>query len=75
MTAVSHGILVGYDGSPGSAQAVRWAAREAKARGTMLDVCLAWSLDYMELPAEAAIRDLARQHGKETLSRGLPYAE
>lgn len=29
----------------------------------------------MTLPTEAAISDLARQHGKEILARGLPYAE
>ena len=75
MTEVNDGILVGYDGSPGSAQAVRWAAREASARGITLTVCLAWSPDHIELPTETAICELARQHGKELLSRGLPYAE
>src|SRR5256884_9683904 len=29
----------------------------------------------MELPTESALCDLARQHGKEILTRGLPYAE
>jgi len=42
MTGMTYGIVAGYDGSPGSAQAVRWAAREALARGTTLTVCLAW---------------------------------
>lgn len=75
MTGVEHAILAGYDGSPGSAQAVRWAAREASARGTILNVCLAWSPGHIELPGETEICELARQHGKEVLSRGLPYAE
>ncbi|MFY9933814.1 MAG: universal stress protein [Streptosporangiaceae bacterium] len=75
MTGVIDGILAGYDGSPGSAQAVRWAAREARARGTTLDVCVAWTPDHIGPPTEAAICELARQHGKEILSRGLPYAE
>jgi nucleotide-binding universal stress UspA family protein len=75
MAEVKQGIVVGYDGSSGSAQAVRWAVREAKARGTTLTVCLAWAPDHIELPTEAAISDLARQHGKEILARGLPDAE
>ena len=29
----------------------------------------------MELPTESALCDLARQHGREILTRGLPYAE
>jgi nucleotide-binding universal stress UspA family protein len=75
MTGVMYGIVAGYDGSPGSAEAVRWAAREAEARGTTLTVCLAWAPDHVELPTESAICDLARQHGKEILARGLPYAQ
>jgi len=75
MTGVTGGIVSGYDGSPGSADAVRWAAREAWARDTTLTVCLAWAPDHMELPAESAISDLARLHGKEILARGLPYAQ
>ena len=75
MTGTAYEIVVGYDGSPGAAQALRWAAREAWARGTTLTVCLAWTPDHMELPTESALRDLARQHGQEILTRGLPYAE
>jgi len=74
MTGMTYGIVAGYDGSPGSAEAVRWAAREAWARGTTLTACLAWTPDHMTLPTESAIADLARQHGKEILARGLPYA-
>jgi nucleotide-binding universal stress UspA family protein len=75
MTGTTHGIVAGYDGSPGAAQALRWAAREAWARGTMLTVCLAWTPDHMEVPTEPALCDLARQHGQQILIRGLPYAE
>ena len=38
MTSAIHGILVGYDGSPDSKTALRWAAREARWRGTELTV-------------------------------------
>jgi len=75
MTGMTYGIVVGYDGSPGAAQALRWAAREAWSRGTMLTVCLAWTPDHMELPTESDLCDLARRHGQEILTRGLPYAE
>jgi nucleotide-binding universal stress UspA family protein len=75
MTGTTYGIVAGYDGSPGAAQALRWAAREAWARGTTLTVCLAWTPDHVELPTESALCDLARQHGQEILTRGLPYAE
>ena len=75
MTGTRYGIVAGYDGSPGAAQALRWAAREAWARGTELTVSLAWTPDHMELPTESDLCDLARQHGREILTRGLPYAE
>jgi nucleotide-binding universal stress UspA family protein len=75
MTETKYGIVAGYDGSPSSSQALRWAAREAGARGTALTVCLAWTPDHMELPTESALCDLARRHGQEILTRGLPYAE
>jgi nucleotide-binding universal stress UspA family protein len=75
MTGVTDGIVVGYDGSPGSAEAVHWAAREAQARDTTLTVCLAWTPDHMELPTDSALSELARQQGKEILARGLPYAQ
>jgi nucleotide-binding universal stress UspA family protein len=75
MTGTACGIVVGYDGSPGAGQAVRWAAREARARGTALTVCLAWTPDHLELPAGSPLDELARRHGQEVLARILPYAE
>ena len=75
MTGMTYGIVAGYDGSADSGQAVRWAAREARARGTTLTVCFAWTPDHMVPPAESASFELARQRGKEILARGLPYAK
>ena len=75
MTEMTYGIVAGYDGSPGSGDALRWGAREAKARETTLTVCLAWMPDHMALPTESDLADLARHHGQEILARGLPYAE
>ena len=75
MTGMTDGITVGYDGSPGSDQALRWAAWEANARGTALTVCLAWAPDYLALLGDAAVYDLARQRGAEILARGVRYAK
>jgi len=75
MTEKTYGIVAGYDGSPDGGEALRWAAREAQARGTTLTVCLAWAPSQMELPTEAALSDLARQRGRAILDRGLPYAQ
>jgi len=75
MTGTAYGIVAGYDGSPGAGQAVRWAAREARFRGTTLTVCLAWTPDHLELPAGSPLSELARRHGQEVLARILPYAE
>lgn len=76
MYEVKEGIVAGYDGSPASGQAVRWAVREARARDTTLTVCLAWAPEDIKLPAGSAVGDMVRQHGKEILlTEGLPYAE
>jgi nucleotide-binding universal stress UspA family protein len=75
MTGMTYDIVAGYDGSPGSAQAVRWAASEALARGMTLTVCLAWRPDHMELASQPATWELAGQDGKKILACGLPYAE
>ena len=37
-------IVVGVDGSPGAAAALRWALAEARLRGAILDVVVAWEL-------------------------------
>lgn len=42
MAGRDRGILVGYDGSPGSRSALTWAAREARDRRAVLTVCHAW---------------------------------
>ena len=65
MTGMTYGIVAGYDGSPGSAQAVRWAAREALARGTTLTVCLAWRPDHMELAARVGYLGASRAGWQE----------
>ena len=43
MTAPSLRLVVGFDGSEGSAKALRWAAEEARLHGAKVDVVRAWS--------------------------------
>lgn len=42
MTGMTDGIIAGYDGSASSDEALRWAARQAWARGATLTICLVW---------------------------------
>jgi nucleotide-binding universal stress UspA family protein len=72
--AAGHGILVGYDGSPGSEQALRWAAREAMSRGSALTICQAWDLGFPAPPSPGAAFDLARQSGEQVLAQGMQLA-
>jgi nucleotide-binding universal stress UspA family protein len=48
------GIVVGVDGSPGSLAALRWAIREASARGMVVHAVTAW-----EAPLESTFGDMA----------------
>ena len=68
-------ILVGYDGSPGSEDALAWAAREARARGSVLTVCVARGLRSTALPTEGAAPGEEVQGGNEdALAAGLRCA-
>jgi nucleotide-binding universal stress UspA family protein len=70
MAGMTDGIIVGYDGSAGSHEALRWAAREARARGTVLTICLAWPPDELALPDDSGVHDRDRQRGEDILARG-----
>jgi len=48
------GIVVGIDGSPGSLAALRWAIRQASARGRAVHAVTAW-----EVPMESTFGDMA----------------
>ena len=74
MTGMTDGILVGYDGSPPSDEALRWAAREAWARGTLLTLCLTWRHGDLVLGGDSGAADPARQRGEELLARGVRFA-
>ncbi len=74
MAGMGHGIVAGYDGSPGGEQALQWAVREARARRTALTVCLAWAPAYLAAISESSVDDVARQRCEEILEHGVVYA-
>jgi nucleotide-binding universal stress UspA family protein len=74
MTATTDGIIVGYDGSVDSHDAVRWAAREASARGTVLTICFAWPPDDLAPHADWRAHERDRQRCEQILACGAGYA-
>ncbi|HEV3380226.1 MAG TPA: universal stress protein [Trebonia sp.] len=75
MTTLRDGIVAGYDGSPGSDEALSWAVEEAETRGCALTVCMAWAPEYMAPLGDAAVYDLARQRGETILATGIRRAK
>ena len=74
MTGMTDGIIAGYDGSPAGDDALRWAAREAWARGTVLTICLAWAPGDLAPLGNGHAHDRDRQRGEEILARGVRLA-
>ena len=74
MTGMTNGVITGYDGSICSDEALRWAAREAWARGTALTICLAWPTADLFLLGDWGARDRAQQLGGDILARGVRLA-
>jgi len=68
-----HDIIVGYDGSPGSTEAIDWAVQEARLRGTSLTVCHAWTPQTAAV-ASADVPDPARDQADRVLSGGVLHA-
>ncbi|HUB42564.1 MAG TPA: universal stress protein [Streptosporangiaceae bacterium] len=85
MTTRGRGIISGYDGSAGSADALDWAVREARLRRLPLTVCHAWTDGYAApeadvvdaaLPRErVGAVDPAREHAGEVLDLGVRRAQ
>src|SRR5579862_9529989 len=71
MTGSVNGILVGYDGSPCSQEALLWAAREATARRLPLTVCHAWSLGCTLPRHELAVQALVREASEQVVAEGV----
>ena len=74
MTALRNGIVAGYDGSPGSDQALRWAVEETRAHGCTLTVCLAWAPHYLTVLDDPSVYALAQNRGEHILAAGVSYA-
>ena len=74
MTGMTDGIIVGYAGSTGSDEELRWAAREAWARGTALTICLAWPAPDLLRLGDWGAHDRAQHLGGEILARGVQLA-
>ena len=63
-------IVVGVDGSEGGRRALRWALREAVARGATIQAIHAWRWDGVDLPPHATTHpDQERQEAERTLAR------
>jgi nucleotide-binding universal stress UspA family protein len=80
MEAPAHQIIAGYDGSPGSTEAVDWAVREARLRDLPLTICHAWTGAPAGMAAETALpvadeaADPAREHAEAILAQGVSDA-
>jgi nucleotide-binding universal stress UspA family protein len=61
-------VLVGVDGSDGAAEALKWAAKEAKMHGAALEVAVAWC--WTTMPPEAVI-DAPISVNLELAARGI----
>ncbi len=71
-------IVVGVDGPESSAKALRWAAEEARARGSGLEVIHAWEANIGVIPPPSASEEPFERQANEILSEavtGLPTDE
>lgn len=67
-------VLAGFDGSPGSMLALRWAAEEARLRRLPLIVCHAWHWPYPESPFRSTALATFRVAAQEIVDKGLLIA-
>jgi nucleotide-binding universal stress UspA family protein len=75
MADTAYGILVGYDGSSGSDQALSWAVREARSRQAALTVCHAFEPGFPVLPGDEGVLDVARRNCEQVIASGLRQAQ
>ncbi len=74
MTGSENGVLVGYDGSADSNQALSWAARQARLSRSVLTVCHAWAVGFTVPRQETAISRLACECGEQVITGGMRRA-
>jgi len=72
--ATSTNVLVGYDGSPGSDQALRWAAEEARLRHLELVICHCWRWPYPTDYSDYDIKAIIERLGANLLDEGVARA-
>lgn len=73
MAGTVNGVVAGYDGSPGSQEALDWAVSAARARGLALTVCHVLRPQRVALGAAAV--DLVRQYGGQVVAGGVQRAQ
>ena len=73
MAGTVNGIVAGYDGSPGSQEALDWAAWEARTRGLVLTVCHVQPRGPM-VP-DGAVADPAWQYSERVVNGGVQHAQ
>lgn len=69
------GIVVGVDGSASSARALRWAAEEARVRGSRLEAIQAWEGTIGRIPRSRTSDEPFKRQADESLAAavdGLP---
>jgi nucleotide-binding universal stress UspA family protein len=67
-------VLVGFDGSPASERALRWAIEEARLRRLPLTVCHAWHWPYPVPPSGPSTLETLRDMAQQVLDRGVLIA-
>ncbi|MFF4615552.1 universal stress protein [Nonomuraea jabiensis] len=67
-------IVVGYDESPGSEQALRWAVEDAQLRKLPLAVCHAWHWPYLRRPVDKEVLAQLRATGTAVAEEGVRRA-
>lgn len=68
-------VLVGYDGAPGSEQALCWAAEEAQLRDLPLLICHVWQCPYSFQPLEEEMLERLEGVGATVLENGVRRAQ
>jgi nucleotide-binding universal stress UspA family protein/Pyruvate/2-oxoacid:ferredoxin oxidoreductase delta subunit len=67
-------VLVGFDGSAASQQALRWGAEEARLRCLPLTICHTWNRSYPAASGRAVLLATMRELGQELLGKGTMIA-
>ena len=68
-------VLVGYDGTPDSDAALRWAVDAARRRDVALELCHCWRWPYASGHVDAAAEAVVKRAGENLLESGARRAE